>query len=98
MTRCVATAVMRNSESFRMSGDTVWSIECILRLNESIQHTIARPCRIHDSDFCGRVNCPPWMPSILDTVTSLGRRTYVGGQPFRWNARCQPNSHELTGF
>jgi hypothetical protein len=26
MTICVATAVMRNSESFRMSGDTVWSM------------------------------------------------------------------------
>jgi hypothetical protein len=26
MTKCVATAVMRNSESFGMSGDTVWSM------------------------------------------------------------------------
>ncbi len=25
MTKCVATAVMRNSESLRMSGDTVWN-------------------------------------------------------------------------
>ena len=26
ITKCVATAVMRNNESFRMSGDTVWSM------------------------------------------------------------------------
>src|SRR5271167_1448582 len=27
MTKCVATAVTRNNESFRMSGDTTWSID-----------------------------------------------------------------------
>ena len=27
MTKCVATAVTRNNESFRMSGDTIWSID-----------------------------------------------------------------------
>ena len=26
MTKCVATAITRNNESFRMSGDTIWSI------------------------------------------------------------------------
>jgi putative tryptophan/tyrosine transport system substrate-binding protein len=31
MTKCVAAAVTRNSESFRMSGDIVWSMSCFLR-------------------------------------------------------------------
>ena len=29
MTKCVATAVEKNSESFRMSGDTDWSLSFI---------------------------------------------------------------------
>ena len=58
-----------------MSGDTVWSSDCILRLNESIQHTIARPRLIDDSDryhWAGEP-CEPWLkPAFLDA-----RRTAV---------------------
>jgi hypothetical protein len=28
--KCVATAVMRNSESFRISGDAVWSMSSLI--------------------------------------------------------------------
>jgi hypothetical protein len=29
MSKCVTTAVMRNSESFRISGDAVWSMSAL---------------------------------------------------------------------
>ena len=83
MTRCVATAAMRNSESLRINGDTVWSMTVSFGLRNQFS-TIAPLCEQYTAGL--PPNCLGDDPTQRPSTRDIASHDQVRMQPrcFYW--------------